>query len=48
MEEEANKDTDKKLEEIKKIGGDKGDKVVEDLLTAVMDVRPEAPSKAKA
>jgi V-type H+-transporting ATPase subunit G len=45
MEEEANKETEGKLEEIKRIGGEKGDKVVEDLLRAVMDVHPEPPSR---
>lgn len=46
MEEEANKETEKKLEEIQKVGKDKGNKVVNDLLFAVIDVKPEPPSKS--
>ena len=46
MEEDANKDTEKKIEEIKKIGEEKGSKVIDDLLNAVMDVKPEVPSKS--
>jgi len=46
MEEEANKETDSKLEEIKKIGKEKGNKVVEDLLYAVLEAHPEPPSKS--
>ncbi|KAF2453485.1 vacuolar ATP synthase subunit G [Lineolata rhizophorae] len=42
-EEEANKETEVKLKEIKQIGGSKGGKVVEDLLTAVVSVKPEPP-----
>lgn len=48
MEEEANKETEKKLEEIQKVGKDKGNKVVNDLLFAVIDVKPEPPSKSWA
>ncbi len=44
-EEDADKDTEEKLQEIKKIGGEKGDKVVEDLLKAVTDVKPEVPDR---
>ncbi|QIW97552.1 hypothetical protein AMS68_003070 [Peltaster fructicola] len=44
-EEDADKDTDKKLAEIKKVGKDTGPKVISDLLKAVMDVKPEPPSK---
>ena len=46
MEEEANKDTEKKLEEIKKIGKEKGSKVIQDLLRAVLDAHAEPPSKS--
>jgi V-type H+-transporting ATPase subunit G len=46
MEEDANRETGAKLEEIKKVGKEKGNKVVEDLLQAVMDVHPEPPSKS--
>lgn len=59
-EEDADKDTDKKVAEIKKVGKDAGPKVcqhasqivvgvltvrqvVKNLLTAVMEVKPEAP-----
>ncbi|KAL1848765.1 H(+)-transporting V1 sector ATPase subunit G [Paecilomyces lecythidis] len=44
-EEEANKEAEVKLEEIKKLGGAKGDKVVEDLLHAVVNVQAEVPEK---
>ena len=43
MEEDANKDTEQKITEIKKTGKGKGTKVVDDLLQAVMDVKPEVP-----
>jgi Vacuolar (H+)-ATPase G subunit len=46
MEQDANKDTEKKLAEIKDISKSKGSKVVNDLLSAVIDVDPEPPSKA--
>lgn len=46
MEEDANRETEAKLEEIKRVGQEKGNKVVEDLLQAVMDVNPEPPSKS--
>lgn len=46
MEEDANRETEAKLEEIKRIGKEKGNKVVEDLLRAVMNVDPEPPSKS--
>ena len=45
MEEDANKDTEKKLAEIKKLGKSKGSKVVDDLLNAVTNVIPEPPSQ---
>jgi V-type H+-transporting ATPase subunit G len=45
MEEDANKDTEKKLAEIKKLGKSKGPKVVDDLLNAVTNVSPQAPSQ---
>lgn len=44
-EEDAEKDTQKKLEEIKQIGSKTGPKVVDDLLKAVMDVRPQVPDR---
>jgi V-type H+-transporting ATPase subunit G len=46
MEEDSNKDTEKKIEEIKKIGKEKGSKVVEDLLIAVTNVKPVPPAKS--
>ena len=46
MEEDANKETEAKLEEIKKVGKEKGNKVVEDLLHAVIDVNLKPPSKS--
>lgn len=45
-EEAANKETDEKLEEIKSIGEKEGDAVIENLLRAVTDVRPEAPDRS--
>jgi V-type H+-transporting ATPase subunit G len=45
MEEDAHKDTEKKLAEIKKLGKSKGQKVVDDLLNAVVKVTPEPPSR---
>ncbi|TID26603.1 gb [Venturia nashicola] len=43
MEEDANKETEKKISEIQSTGKGKGKKVVDDLLQAVMDVKPEVP-----
>ena len=43
MEEDANKETEKTLVEIKSIGKSKGQKVVDDLLNAVVNVTPEPP-----
>jgi hypothetical protein len=45
MEEEANRDTERKLQEINQIGKSKGKKVVEDLLGALVNVKPEPPKK---
>ena len=39
------KETDQRLVEIKEIGDKSGGKVVEDLLNAVSDVRPEKPDR---
>lgn len=44
-EEEANKEAEAKLAEIKDAGSKKGDKVVEDLIHATVNVNPEAPEK---
>jgi V-type H+-transporting ATPase subunit G len=46
MEEDAKKDTEKTIEEIRKIGKDKGSKVVADLLNAVTDVKPVPRTKS--
>jgi hypothetical protein len=46
MEEDANRETESKLAEIKRVGKEKGNKVVQDLLQAVMDVNLEPPSKS--
>jgi V-type H+-transporting ATPase subunit G len=45
MEDDANKETEKSLAEIKKIGSKSGSKVVDDLLSAVVNVEPEVPEK---
>ncbi|KAL1631201.1 lipase 2 [Neofusicoccum ribis] len=42
--EEADKATDVKLKEIKEIGKKSGNKVIEDLLKAVTDVKAEPPA----
>ncbi|MCJ1483955.1 H(+)-transporting V1 sector ATPase subunit G [Schaereria dolodes] len=47
-EEDANKDADSKVEEIKRAGGKSGDKVVEDLLRVVTEVKPEVPDRVAA
>ncbi|KAI9855477.1 MAG: H(+)-transporting V1 sector ATPase subunit G [Vezdaea acicularis] len=47
-EEDANKEAEGKLKDIKEIGGKSGDKVVEDLLKAVMDVQPVVPDRVNA
>ncbi|KAM5432845.1 H(+)-transporting V1 sector ATPase subunit G [Microsporum canis] len=44
-ENEANKDAEAQLLEIKKSGQGKGDKVVDDLIKAVLDVNPQVPEK---
>jgi len=44
-EEDADKDTEQKLEEIKQIGKKTGPQVVDQLLKAVMDVRPQVPNR---
>jgi V-type H+-transporting ATPase subunit G len=45
MEEEANKDTEKKLQEINQLGKSKGGKVITDLLSAIVNVKPEPPNR---
>lgn len=45
---DASRDAEAKLEEIKKAGEKSGDKIVEDLLTVVMDVKPEVPDRVAA
>ncbi|SMR43990.1 unnamed protein product [Zymoseptoria tritici ST99CH_3D1] len=46
-EQDANKDTEKQLNEIKQIGSKTGPKVVDDLLKAVMEPHPEVPDRAE-
>lgn len=46
-EEQAEKDTEKQLDEIKGIGKKTGPQVVDDLLKAVVDVRPEVPTRVE-
>ena len=45
MEEEANRDTESKLQEIRQLGKAKGEKVIKDLLSALVNVKPEPPKK---
>ncbi|KUL86830.1 hypothetical protein ZTR_04800 [Talaromyces verruculosus] len=47
-EEEANKEAESQLEEIKLAGKKSGDKVVKDLIHAVVDVKPEVPEQIAA
>ena len=47
-EDEANKEAEAKLEEIRTAGKEKGDKVVEDLISATVNVNPEVPQKIVA
>ncbi|MCJ1331989.1 hypothetical protein MMC10_008681 [Thelotrema lepadinum] len=44
-EEDASKDAESKLKDIKSIGSKSGDKVVEDLLKMVTDVQPKVPQR---
>ncbi|KAK3723134.1 hypothetical protein LTR37_001857 [Vermiconidia calcicola] len=44
-EQQAEKDTEKKLAEIKDIGNKTGQQVVNDLVNAVVEVKPVAPSR---
>lgn len=44
-EEDANKDAEKLLQEIKKAGDEKGQKVVDDLINIVTTPHPEVPDK---
>ncbi|KAK3708748.1 hypothetical protein LTR37_011269 [Vermiconidia calcicola] len=46
-EQQAEKDTEKKLAEIKDIGNKTGQQVVNDLLNAVVEVKPVAPSRTE-
>ncbi|KAA6416105.1 MAG: V-type G subunit [Lasallia pustulata] len=47
-EEDASKEAETKLAQIKEAGGKSGDKIVEDLLKVVMDVKPEVPDRVAA
>ncbi|GBF67085.1 V-type proton ATPase subunit G [Trichophyton mentagrophytes] len=44
-ENDANKDAEAQLLEIKKSGKEKGNKVVDDLIKTVLDVNPQVPEK---
>lgn len=44
-EEDASKDAETKVKEIEAAGRKSGDKVVEDLMRAITDVKPEVPDK---
>ncbi|KAI5209430.1 hypothetical protein E4T39_00876 [Aureobasidium subglaciale] len=46
-EKDASKDTDEKLKEIKSIGDKEGSTVVENLLRAVADVKPQVPDRVE-
>lgn len=46
-EEDAEKDTEAKLKEIEQIGKKLGSKVIEQLLQAVSDVRPQVPDRVE-
>ncbi|KAL8987875.1 MAG: hypothetical protein Q9177_002970 [Variospora cf. flavescens] len=47
-EEDARQDADAQMQAIKGCGDKSGDKVVQDLLRVVTDVRPEVPDRVKA
>lgn len=47
-EKQADKEAEAKLKEIKQIGNKTGDKVVKDLMTAVVDVKPVVPDRVEA
>ena len=47
-EEDAGKDAESKLAEIKEAGGKSGDNIVQDLLRVVMEVKPEIPDRVAA
>lgn len=47
-EDDANKEAEAKLQEIKDAGKNKGDKVIDGLLHALVDVKPEVPEKIAA
>ncbi|EFR03052.1 vacuolar ATPase [Nannizzia gypsea CBS 118893] len=44
-ESDANKDAEAQLVEIQKSGKEKGNKIVEDLIKTVLDVKPQVPEK---
>ena len=47
-EEEANKEAEVKLQEIKEAGKTRGEKVVAELIRVTTDVKPEVPEQLKA
>ena len=46
-EQQAEKDTEQKLEEIEQIGKKTGPKVVDDLVNACIDVKPVVPDRVE-
>lgn len=46
-EEDAEKDTNQQLEDLKKLEEETGPSVIDDLLKAVVDVRPQAPERTE-
>ncbi|KAL9122665.1 MAG: hypothetical protein Q9187_000787 [Circinaria calcarea] len=47
-EEDAKRDADEQMQKIKEVGEKSGDKVVEELLRVVMEVKPEVPDRVAA
>lgn len=47
-EEDASKDAEEQLKQIKEAGGKTGDKVIQDLLSVVTEVKPEVPDRVAA
>lgn len=47
-EEDASKDADEQISQIKSAGQKKGDEVVSELLRVVTDVKPEVPDRVEA
>ncbi|KAI9788720.1 MAG: hypothetical protein M1835_002119 [Candelina submexicana] len=47
-EDDANREAEDKISQIKSMGNSAGKKVIEDLLNAVTDIKPEAPERVAA